>query len=202
MNLVLRLAAATAVLLGLVGPAFPDVPAWSVPGGSGGGRHYRPGPPMPVHPANAVPVVIEASDTLTEPRLVIPRPLLARAKKLIAGRRSAALQDKARPAAVWRGRATALAGLALTAALSAAGLCLARRKGRVLVAALVLSVACAFGAGRTFLVAQHPPPPNLPPPPPLEVQFDHAAVEVVERGTEVRLLVPRARLGELAGKSR
>ena len=162
-----------------------------------GGPRHRPGPPMPVHPANAVPVVIEASDTLTEPRLVIPRPLLARAKKLIPERRSAS-----RPSGPSRWAPTVLAGLALTAALSAAGLCLARRKGRALVAALVLSVACAFGAGRTFLVAQHPPPPNLPPPPPLEVQFDHAAVEVVERGTEVRLLVPRARLGELAGKSR
>jgi hypothetical protein len=91
-----------------------------------------------------------------------------------------------------------LAGLALAAALSAAGLCLARRRGRALIVALVLGVGCAFGTGRAFLVAQPPQPPNLPLPPPLEVQFDHAAVEVAERGTEVRLLVPRARLGELA----
>jgi hypothetical protein len=162
-----------------------------------GGPHYRPGPGTPVHPTNAVPVVIEASDTATEPRLVIPRPLLARAKKLIAERHAAALPTKARPAVTSLGLPPVLAGLALTAALSAGGLCLARRQGRALVVVLVLGVGCAFGAGRAFLGA-HPQPPNLPPPPPAEVVFDHAAVEVVERGTEVRLLVPRARLGELA----
>jgi hypothetical protein len=189
MKLVLRLAAATVVLLELAGPAFPDVPD---PGALFlRRRHYRPGPPTRVHPANAVPVVIEVSDTLTEPRLVIPQPLLARAKKFVP-ERSAALPSAA---------PTVLAGLALTAALSAAGLCLARRKGRAFLVMLVLGLGCAFGAGRALLRAD-PPPPNLPPPLPLEVQFDHAAVEVVERGTEVRLLVPRARLGELTGKPR
>ena len=153
---------------------------------------HHPGPPIHVHPANAVPVVIEASDTLTEPRLVIPRPLLARAKKLRVMRPAAALPSRT-PAV--------LAGLALTAALSAGGLCLARRKGRGLVVLLVVGLGCAFGAGRAFLGA-HPPPPNLLPPSPAEVVFDHAAVEVVERGTEVRLLVPRARLGELARNPR
>ncbi len=154
------------------------------------GPRHRPPSPTPVHPANAVPVVIEASDTLTEPRLVVPRALLARAKKLPTVRPAAA-------GAFPRG-APALAGLALTAALSAGGLCLARRKGRALVVLLV-ATACAVGAGRAFVRA-HPQPPG--PPPPLEVQFDHAAVEVVERGTEVRLLVPRARLGELARNPR
>jgi hypothetical protein len=141
-------------------------------------------------------VVIEASDTLTEPRLIIPRPLLARAKKLSGARSAAVLPNRA------TGLPAVLAGLALTAALSAGGLCLARRKGRALAAVLLAGVGCAVGAGQAFLVAQHPPPPNLLPPPPLEVQFDHAAVEVVERGTEVRLLLPRARLGELADKTR
>ena len=159
-------------------------------------RRERPRPPTPVHPANAVPVVIEASDTLSEPRLVIPRGLLARAKKLPTVRPAAALHyGPRRPS----GATTLLAGLALTAALSAAVLGLARRRGRALVVLLV--VGCAFAAGRAFLVA-HPPPPNLLPPPPLEVQFDRAAVEVVEGGTEVRLLVPRARLAELARNPR
>jgi hypothetical protein len=160
------------------------------------GPRHRPSSPTPVHPANAVPVAIEASDTLTEPRLVIPRALLARAKKLPAVRPTAALQGESRRAGASGGAVTALAGLALTAALSAGGLCLARRKGRALVVLLVVGVACAFGAGRAF-VGAHPPPPNWPPPP-AEILFDRAAVEVVERGTEVRLLVPRARLGELA----
>jgi hypothetical protein len=151
---------------------------------------HHPGPPIRVHPANAVPVVIEASDTLTGPRLVIPRALLARARKLPVLRSAAALPGRA-PAA--------LAGLALTAALSAGGLCLARRKGRALVVLLVLGVGCAYGAGQTFLGA-HPPPGN--PRPPVDVVFDHAAVEVIEGGTEVRLLVPRERLGELARKLR
>jgi hypothetical protein len=151
-----------------------------------------------VHPANAVPVVIEASDTVSEPRLVVPRALLARAKKLPAVRPTAALQDRPRRAG---GAATLLAGLALTAAFSTVGLCLARRRGRALVLLLAVGVGCAFGAGRAFLGA-HPPPPNFPPPPPAEVQFGHAAVEVVEGGTEVRLLVPRARLGELARNPR
>jgi hypothetical protein len=160
-----------------------------VPGPLFGPRKHH-GPPIDVHPANAVPVVIEACDTITEPRLVVPRPLLARAKKLVPER------------AVLPGPApTVVAGLALTAALSAAGLCLARSKGRALTVVLALGVACAFGAGQALLFAD-PPPPNLPPPPPLEVQFDHTVVEVVERGTEVRLLLPRARLGELAGKPR
>lgn len=155
------------------------------------GPRERPRSPTPVHPANAVPVVIEASDTLTEPRLVIPRPLLARAKKLPTTRPTAALQD--RPWAA--GAPTALAGLALTVALTAGGLCLARREGRTLPVVLLTGVGLAVGAGAAF-VGAHPQPP--PPPPPVEVLFDHAAVEVVERGTEVRLLVPRARLGELA----
>ncbi|HZY86216.1 MAG TPA: hypothetical protein VFE78_15390 [Gemmataceae bacterium] len=130
--------------------------------------------------------MIEASDTVTEPRLVIPRALLARAKKLTAERRSVS-----QPVGASRWAPPVLAGLALAAALSAGGLCLARRKGRALVVVLVL--VCAFGAGRAFLCAG--PPPNLTA---AEVVFDHAAVEVVERGTEVRLLVPRTRLGELA----
>lgn len=150
------------------------------------GPRARPRSPTPVHPANSVPVVIEASDTLTRPRLVIPRALLARAKKLPLTRPAAALPSRA-PAV--------LAGLALTAALSAGGLCLARPKGRVLM--LLVGVGCAVGAGRAF-VGAHPPPPTLLPPPPAEVVFDYATIEVVERGTEMRLLVPRARLGELA----
>jgi hypothetical protein len=155
------------------------------------GPRERPRPPTPVHPANAVPVVIEASDTVTEPRLVIPRPLLARAKKLPTMRPTAALPDKP-----WRaGASTALAGLALTAALSAGGLCLARRRGRALVVLMLVGVGSAVGAGGAF-VGAHPQP--ILPPPPADVLFDRAAVEVVERGTEVRLLVPRARLGELA----
>jgi hypothetical protein len=170
--------------LGPAAPAWADVAPHF-------GKRYRPTPSTPVHPANAVPVVIEASDTLTEPRLVVPRPLLARAKKLPAVRPTAALQE--RP---WRaGGATVLVGLALTAALSAGGLCLARRRGRALVVVLLVGTVCAVGAGRAFVRA-HPQPPS--PPPPAEVVFDRAAVEVVERGTEVRLLVPRARLGELA----
>ena len=155
------------------------------------GPRERPRSPTPVHPANAVPVVIEASDTLTEPRLVIPRPLLARAKKLPTMRPTAALPDRPRRAGV----PAALAGLALTAALAAGGLCLARRKGRALAVVLLVGTVCAFGAGRAF-VGAHPQP--VLPLPPAELVFDHAAVEVVERGTEVRLLVPRARLGGLA----
>jgi hypothetical protein len=135
---------------------------------------------------------MEASDTLTEPRLIVPRALLARAKKLPVTRPAAALPTRA-PAV--------LAGLALTAALSAGGLCLARRKGRALLFVLLVGAGCAVGAGSAF-VGAHPQPPILPPPPPAEVQFDHAAVEVVERGTEVRLLVPRASLSELADKLR
>jgi hypothetical protein len=150
---------------------------------------------VPVHPTNAVPFVIEASDTLTEPRLVIPRPLLARARKLTGVRPTAALQDR-----LWRvGASTALAGVALTVALSVVGLYLARRRGWALLVLILVVVGCAVGAGGAFVGAR--PQPMLPPPP-AEVLFDHAAVEVVERGTEVRLLVPRARLGELTGKPR
>ncbi len=170
------------------GPVWAD--AFPVPHS---GPRERPRSPMPVHPANAVPVVIEASDTLTEPRLVIPRALLARAKKLPVMRPAAALQDR-----LWRvGAAMALAGLALTAALSVGGLYLARRRGWALLVLMLAGVGCAVGAGAAFVGAHPPPPPNWPPPPPAEIVFDHAAVEVVERGTEVRLLVPRARLGEL-----
>jgi hypothetical protein len=172
----------------------PAAPVWADAFPHFGPRE-RPRSPTPVHPANAVPVVIEASDTLTEPRLIIPRPLLARAKKLPAVRSAAVLPNRA------TGLPATLAGLALTAALSAGGLCLARRKGRALVVFLIVGVACAFGASRGPLSA-HPQPWVPPPLPPLELQFDRAAVEVVERGTEVRLLVPRARLGELADKTR
>jgi hypothetical protein len=170
-----RLSAAVLVLLGLTATLRADLP----------GPHPR--RRIFVHSPNAVPIVLEVSDTLQEPRLILPRPLLGSARKV------------ARGCPEWRGGMPLATGAALALTLGLAGLGFTYRRNRpVLRALLVLAVLTgAVGIGVAGLRANPVPLPAIK-----DVQvplsLEGVVVEVTDQGEAVRLVVPRAQTANLA----
>ena len=149
----------------------------------------RPRRPMPVHPGNAVPMVIQAGAKEEPARLLIPRWLLARAKKATSGRRFGAVKT------------FPLAALGL---LSCAGLgvvCFCGRRLPRMPLALFALLAIG-GAGVSIVWANAPPPislfesrrPTVQGQILKELQLDGVKVEITSEGDTMRLIVPAGRL--------
>jgi len=156
----------------------------------------RPRRPMPIHPENAVPLVIEVGADEAPARLLIPHALLGRAKKLAIVRGPAL------------GNLPMAIGLTLTLAITGLGL-IRFRKGRPARSlAGLLTLAAVLGLGTSMLWANAPPPfdagrlrggvvPIIGNG--KELKLDSVRVELTENGETIRLIVPRAKLASLAG---
>jgi hypothetical protein len=151
------------------------------------------GPPRLLDPDNAVPFVVEVSDDAKSPRLLVPRGLLSRVKKV-------AVRDDA-GAPRFAGRLMPLsAGLAL--AFAGAGLLLVRSGAGLRRLAVLVAVGGALALAG-LAVAVQPVAVPMPPPP---IALEGATVEVVEegdmqrldQGPTVRLVLPRATAADLA----
>jgi hypothetical protein len=151
-------------------------------------RPAPPGPPHVIPPPNGVPIVIEVSDEAQRPRLIVPRKLIERARKVAVG---PAAPDAPR----FAGRFTPLtAGVALALTFAGAGLLLVRRGVGTRGLTVLLALGGALiGAGLAFAVQPHAVP--TPPPP---VEITGAVVEVVPEGDAVRLVLSRGAAAELA----
>jgi hypothetical protein len=162
-----------AVVLG--SPARGDLP---------GPHRYRPGPPIPVHRENAVPVVITARKDVSEARLVIPRHFL----KVVQSADEHADIEGAIPPAPFT--SPALPAVLAALVLAGAGLFLLRGRVRVVVAALMLLVlGVSFGGGRNRLEAA--PPPTVKALLPAGIQLKQVVVEITSEGDTVELILPR-----------
>jgi hypothetical protein len=141
----------------------------------------RGGPPGP---SNAVRVLIEVGGPgETEARMIVPRHLLPRAAQVARAERAPGQ--------------SLFAASALLCGVGAIGVCLRRRsslRALALVLALVGGVALA---GRSALRAT---PPSRPAVLALvqELNVGAVQVEITEEGNEIRLLLPRSKVGELA----
>jgi hypothetical protein len=140
---------------------------------------------------------IERVEGLREARLQIPRSQLAELGV------SAGLEQTSAPNGIWKGAGTVVAGLFLSLAVVLTGVLLARsrrRSGLAVGRAAALALVCAGVAGLTVVVtyANIAPPPGLRPQDPgtlIRAVSGQALkgsirVEVVEEGTEIKLLVP------------
>ena len=143
---------------------------------------------------------IERVEGLREARLQIPRSQLS---ELGA---SAGLVQPDAPSGSWKGAGTVVAGLFLSLAVVLTGMLLVRSRGRGVAvgraAALVLVCACAAASGAVAAYANLAPPIGYRPQDPgtlIRAVSGQALkgsirVEVVEEGSEIKLLVPaRAR---------
>jgi hypothetical protein len=171
----------------------------------GGGRRPPPPPPPP-----AAPVVILVDDKAQEPRLEVPRKLLANLRASAEdGADDGTRRAEARPA--WH---TILAGIALSCSLALGGLWLVRARYRpgAKAALLLLTTVVLLGVGAGCLWADIPSPfgrPRPRPPAPAEpeklpegvVLSEKVPIQVVERGEAVRLIVPREQLARVLEKS-
>jgi hypothetical protein len=152
-------------------------------------------PPQPPQPT--VPLVIEASDSVKEPRLKIPRKLLGqlRAQADHAGPDLAVNQA----GASFR---TVVAGIALSLSLAAGGLWLVRTRGRARTGTLLLLLALALpGAGGAVLWAS-PPLGKLFGPKPAPSSSEKVIVEIVDEGETLQLTVNRTALTRLVGQGK
>lgn len=186
------------VLLGAAAGARADLAPF------GGGRRPPPPPPPP-----AAAVVILVDDKAPEPRLEIPRKLLANLRVSADGAEDGTRRAEARPA--WH---TILAGVALSCSLALGGLWLVRARHRPGAKALLLlsATACLLAVGAGCLWADIPSPfgrPRPRPPAPAEpeklpagvVLAEKVPISVVERGEAIRLIVPREQLAGVLEKS-
>jgi hypothetical protein len=140
---------------------------------------------------------IERVEGLREARLQIPRSQLSELGV------SAGLEQTSAPSGIWKGAGTVVAGLFLSLAAVLTGVLLvrSRRRGGLAVGrATALALVCVGVAGLTAVVsyANIPPPPGIRPQDPgtlIKAVSGQALkgsirVEVVEGGTEIKLLVP------------
>lgn len=146
-------------------------------------------PPLPLHPAAAVPLSIEAGANDKPARLLIPRALLGRAAK---GRRVGVL-DRSLPL----GTALALA----FGALCFFGYC-GRRK---MVIGLLFLLAAGIGGGGVALVWASPPQISpkkiaLPVSVAKNLSLDTVQVEIRDEGDRLRLIIPARQWAEWAKK--
>src|SRR5438128_656655 len=108
------------------------------------GRVGPPGPPLRVSPDNAVPIVLETRDDVTEPRLEIPRALLAKVK--VAAREQETKEPFAQARTVWLLGGFALFGLGLVMSFQRRRLALGLFAGVLVTAALFLRATPAVQA--------------------------------------------------------
>jgi hypothetical protein len=145
----------------------------------------RPRRPFPQHPANAVPLIIEATANDQSPRLLIPRVLLERAKA-----------RKSKGVGSLRGAMPFVAIMALTLC----GLCMVGFRGRGRAVALwMLGVFIVGGIGVSVLMAAPPPTPQKMPLPSgidKSLHMNSVRVEISDQGDTFRLLVPAKRWAE------
>ncbi len=145
----------------------------------------RPRRPLPRHPANAVPLTIEASANDRSPRLLIPRMLLERAKI-----------RKSKGVGSLRGALPFVAIMALTLC----GLCVVGFRGRGRAVALwMLGVFVAGGIGVSMLMAAPPPTmQKMPLPSSIDksLRMNAVRVEISDQGDTFRLIVPAKRWAE------
>jgi len=139
---------------------------------------------------------IERVEGLREARLQIPRSQLA-GMGLAAG-----LEQPSAPSGVWKGAGTAVAGLFLSLAFVLTGVLLvrSRRRGVAVGRAAAVTVACVCAAGLAAVAAYAniAPPQGYRPQDPgtlIKAVSGQALkgsirIELVEDGTEVKLLVP------------
>jgi hypothetical protein len=132
---------------------------------------------------------------LREARLQIPRSQLSRMGV------SAGLEEPGSPSGVWKGAGTAVAGLFLSLAVVLTGVMLvrSRRRGVAVGRATAALLVCAGVAGLGAVAAYaNMPPPNIRPQNPgtlIKAVSGQSLkgsirIEVVEEGTEIKLLVP------------
>ena len=144
--------------------------------------------PKGVPPANAVSIIIEADATAKEPRLLIP--------KALAGCARPSKPVTLLPAAQ-HGKSPALLlpiGGALALSYAGAGLCLIC--GRSVSRRLILLLALAGGGGAAVWAtspAPHPVAQHLE-----GLPLDGVAVEFVDHGESIRLVVPRTVAADMA----
>jgi hypothetical protein len=146
---------------------------------------HTPQPLGPFPKPNAVPLVIETRPEVRQARLIVPRPLLQRARPV---RAAAGLRPWSMP----------LAAVALS--LAAGGLFLLRGRMRLGAAAvLVLAGVAALGVGWNRTEAANAPPPVelLRPSLPSNISLDQVSVEVAPEGDTVRLLLHPSMLAGL-----
>jgi hypothetical protein len=150
----------------------------------------RPRRPMPVHPSNAVPIVIQAGAKGEPARLLIPRPLLERAKKVTPGERFGAL-----------GLPIPLVAMG-TISLTGLGLVCLRSRRLTWVPLVFLSFVAIGNASASLLWANAPPPsPAFDSPKSAllvdigkEYKLDGLRVEITDEGDTLRLILPVGRL--------
>lgn len=142
-------------------------------------------------PQNGAPLVIQVDPTAQQARLMIPKEMLAKLRA----------DAGAEPKSGFAGLHTVVAGLSLAMALAFSGLWLARHRGQFGGKALVLIV----GAGTSLLVggaamvwADVAPRPRPPQPVPA-VANGNVIIDVVDKGTEVKLIITREQLLKLNG---
>jgi hypothetical protein len=182
MRTVSVLIGAAFLFLALVAAVRADIPGFGP----------KPRRSIGVLPDHARPVVIEVDDKLSGPRLIVPK-WLARLARPVA---ATSPGDR-------RGHGPAMplpVGIAFTVSLAATGLCLVggRKVPAVLLAAVVLC-----GVTGAAAVWANAPPPLRPPPKkqyPGGLPLEGVAVEFVDRGDSIRLVVPRALVADLAAK--
>ena len=180
------------VVMGMVASVYGDLPRpW-----------FTPGPQRPreqrIGPENAVPLRVEILDDIHEPRLIISRQMLSRAKAVAAANTSPrpALAERFNPLQPMR-----WAGLFLALGLS--GLCLARGRRNWAVCALVLALVFPVVGLRANPVMPGAPAGNPPVqqavPVPQAMALPPFDV-IIEDDTDslwFRLQLPRSKQGEL-----
>jgi hypothetical protein len=135
---------------------------------------------------------VQIDDQAKEPRLVIPRRLLKSARKVAA---VDVLTDTRHAGAI---SAQAFGwGAAVVAGFGAMGLAFVRFGRRPALGGLALALALVgcLGIGRCLIAAPEPEAKKAADPP---LVLDGMAVEFTDEGDTIRLIVPRAKLPDLA----
>ena len=144
--------------------------------------------PIIVPAENEVGVIVEADDAAKEPRLFIPKSLAHRARPVKTASAPSPTQSGVGPAILLP------VGGAMALAYFGVGVCLV--SGRAVSRKLILLLALA-GGGATAVWAN---------PPQRKIEYrnglslDGVAVEFVDQGDTIRLILPRSMVAEMAGK--
>lgn len=180
--------AALVVMCFSLGAARADIP----------GPGPRPRPPFPprerpeqVATEPTAPLTILTDDNAKEPRLIIPRKLLASWDKPSNERGMLELSPVH----------TMIAGLSLSGALVLGGLWLVRGRGRLGARglAVLIGTAILLGVGVTAVWANRPPPPPREKPVTVDgVTFDKVQVEITDKGDSVRLILNKSHLAKVS----
>ncbi len=164
------------VSVAVVGAALFNSVRADMPGGHTSQR------PRSIAPYNAVPILIEANDNAREPRLIVPKALARRARESKIASTPPATGRVEGPTILFP------VGGAVVLSYAGAGFCLLC--GRAVTRRLLLLLALV-GAGGGAVWATPPLRQAQRAESPAELPLDGVAVELVDQGDALRLIVPR-----------